>query len=75
MLDVWQRPGCLSVAVSEVLVHRTLLILDTLVGEFEKRGATVSPVSALEWIAWAKQYVDWVDALKKGFDISELQDS
>jgi hypothetical protein len=45
MLDVRQRPGCLSVAVSEAQVHRTLLILDTLLREFEKREVTVIPVS------------------------------
>jgi hypothetical protein len=45
MLDVRQRPGCLSVAVSEAQVHRTLLILDTLLREFEKHEVTVIPVS------------------------------
>jgi hypothetical protein len=45
MLDVRQKPGSLSVAVSETQVHRTLLILDTLLREFEKRGVTVIPVS------------------------------
>jgi hypothetical protein len=44
MLDVRQSPGCLSVAVSEAQVHRTLLILDTLLREFEKREVTVIPV-------------------------------
>src|ERR1700678_1238464 len=45
MLDVSRKPGCLSVAVSEAQIHRTLLILDTLVREFEKRGVTVIPVN------------------------------
>jgi hypothetical protein len=45
VLDVRLKPGCLSVAVSEAQVHRTLLILDTLIREFEKRGVTVIPVS------------------------------
>jgi hypothetical protein len=38
MLDVRHKPGCLSVAVSEAQVDRTLLILDTLVRELEKRA-------------------------------------
>src|SRR5262249_41067293 len=45
MLDVRRRPRCLSVAASEVQAHRTLLILDTLIREFEKRGVTVIPVT------------------------------
>ena len=44
MLDIRLRPGCLSVAVSEGQVHRTLLILETLVRQFEERGVTVVPV-------------------------------
>jgi hypothetical protein len=45
MLDVRHKPGCLSVAISEPQIHRTLLILDTLIRELEKRGVTVIPVS------------------------------
>jgi hypothetical protein len=44
VLDVRRKPGCLSIAVSEAQVHHTLLILDALIREFEKRGATVIPV-------------------------------
>jgi hypothetical protein len=44
VLDVRRKPGCLSIAVSEAQVHRTLLILDTLIREFEKRGVTLIPV-------------------------------
>jgi hypothetical protein len=43
MLDVRQKVGCLSIAVSETQVHRTLVILDTLIREFEKREMTVIP--------------------------------
>jgi len=45
VLDIRLKPGCLSAAVSEAQVHRTLLILDTLVREFKERGVTVMPVS------------------------------
>jgi hypothetical protein len=43
--DVRRKPGCLSIAVSEAQVHRTLLILDTLLRELEECGVTVIPVS------------------------------
>jgi hypothetical protein len=43
MLDVRQKVGCLSIAVSETRVDRTLVILDTLIREFEKREMTVIP--------------------------------
>jgi hypothetical protein len=43
MLDIRLRPGCLSVAVSEALVGRTLLVLDTLVQEFKERAIEVIP--------------------------------
>jgi hypothetical protein len=46
MLVARQKPGSLSVAVSEPQVHRTLLILDTLLREFEKRGVTVIPTGS-----------------------------
>jgi hypothetical protein len=45
VLDVCQKSRCLSVAVSEPQVHRTLLILDTLIREFEKGEVTIIPVS------------------------------
>jgi hypothetical protein len=45
LLDIRLKAGCLSAAVSEGQVHRTLLILDTLVREFEERAVTVLPVS------------------------------
>jgi hypothetical protein len=45
VLDVRRKPGCLSIAVSEAQVQRTLLILDTLIREFEERGVTLIPVS------------------------------
>jgi hypothetical protein len=45
VLDVRRKPGCLSIAVSETQMHRTLLILDTLIREFEKREVTVVAVS------------------------------
>jgi hypothetical protein len=30
---------------------------------------------ALEWITWAKEYVDRIDPLKKGFEVTQPRES